>query len=106
MRYFSKVELLVLIRILKSFLPVRFDKPLELKDILDFCWNDGSLYLVTSQGLFESRIVRKTEGKHDFVLCLLNPEPLVRGKVAHLCSDRKTNLYFSLLIRGKWYIMI
>ena len=81
---------------IEKFLPVRFDKPLELKDILDFCWNDGSLYLVTSQGLFESRIVRKTEGKHDFVLCLLNPEPLVRGKVAHLCSDRKTNLYFSV----------
>lgn len=81
---------------IEKFLPVRFDKPLELKDILDFCWNDGSLYLVTSQGLFESRIVRKTEGKHDFVLCLLNPEPLVRGKVAHLCSVGKTNLYFSV----------
>lgn len=81
---------------IEKFLPVRFDKPLELKDILDFCWNDGSLYLVTSQGLFESRIVRKTEGKHDFVLCLLNPEPVVRGKVAHLCSDGKTNLYFSV----------
>lgn len=81
---------------IEKFLPVRFDKPLELKDILDFCWNDGSLYLVTSQGLFESRIVRKTEGKHNFVLCLLNPEPLVRGKVAHLCSDGKTNLYFSV----------
>ena len=81
---------------IEKFLPVRFDKPLELKDILDFCWNDGSLYLVTSQGLFESRIVRKTEGKHDFVLCLLNPEPVVRGKIAHLCSDGKTNLYFSV----------
>ena len=81
---------------IEKFLPVRFDKALELKDILDFCWNDGSLYLVTSQGLFESRIVRKTEGKHDFVLCLLNPEPVVRGKVAHLCSDGKTNLYFSV----------
>lgn len=26
----------------------------------------------------------------------LNPEPVVRGKVAHLCSDGKTNLYFSV----------
>lgn len=80
----------------EKFLPVRFDKTLKLKDVLDFYWNGGNLYLTTSQGLFESRVVRKTEGENDFVLCILNPEPLVRGKVAHLCSDGKTNLYFSV----------
>lgn len=80
----------------EKFIPMRFDKTLNLKDVLDFYWNGENLYLATSQGLFESRAVRKTEGENDFVLCILNPEPLVRGKVAHLCSDGKTNLYFSV----------
>lgn len=84
----------------EKFLPVRFDKTLKLKDVLDFYWNGGNLYLTTSQGLFESRVVRKTEGENDFVLCILNPEPLVRGKVAHLCSDGK-QICISLLIKGK-----
>lgn len=44
---------------MEKFLPVRFDRSLKLKEIQDFCWNDGSLYLATSHGLFESRPIRK-----------------------------------------------
>lgn len=80
----------------ERFLPVRFDRPLKLKEIQDFCWNDGSLYLATSHGLFESRPIRKKEGKEDFVYCILNPEPLIKGKVTNLCTDGKTNLYFAV----------
>lgn len=81
---------------IEKFLPVRFDRPLKLKEIQDFCWNDGSLYLATSHGLFESRPIRKKEGKEDFVYCILNPEPLVKGKITNLCTDGKTNLYFAV----------
>lgn len=80
----------------EKFLPVRFDKPLKLKDIRDCCWSGGKLYLATSQGLFSSHVIRRTGGKDDFVFCSLNPEPLVKGKVGSLCSDGKTNLYFSV----------
>ena len=81
---------------IEQFLPVRFDSPLKLKEIQDFCWNDGNLYLATSQGLFESRPIRKKEGKDDFVYCILNPEPLIKGKITNLCTDGKTNLYFAV----------
>ena len=81
---------------IEKFLPVRFDRPLKLKEIQDFCWNDGNLYLATSQGLFESRPIRKKEGKDDFVYCILNPEPLIKGKITNLCTDGKTNLYFAV----------
>ena len=81
---------------MEKFLPVRFDRPLKLKEIQDFCWNDGSLYLATSHGLFESRPIRKKEGKEDFVYCILNPEPLIKGKITNLCRDGKTNLYFAV----------
>ena len=81
---------------IEKFLPVRFDRPLKLKEIQDFCWYDGSLYLATSHGLFESRPIRKKEGKEDFVYCILNPEPLVKGKITNLCTDGKTNLYFAV----------
>ena len=81
---------------IEQFLPVRFDRPLKLKEIQDFCWNDGNLYLATSQGLFESRPIRKKEGKDDFVYCILNPEPLIKGKITNLCTDGKTNLYFAV----------
>ena len=66
------------------FSTVRFDRPLKLKEIQDFCWNDGNLYLATSQGLFELRPIRKKEGKDDFVYCILNPEPLIKGKITNL----------------------
>ncbi|MCS2599098.1 hybrid sensor histidine kinase/response regulator transcription factor [Bacteroides thetaiotaomicron] len=81
---------------IEQFLPVRFDRPLKLKEIQDFCWNDGNLYLATSQGVFESRPIRKKEGKDDFVYCILNPEPLIKGKITNLCTDGKTNLYFAV----------
>lgn len=81
---------------IEKFLPVRFDRPLKLKEVQDFCWNDGNLYLATSQGLFEARPMRKTEKGDDFVFCILNPEPLVKGKVTNLCTDGKTNLYFAV----------
>ena len=81
---------------IEQFLPVRFDRPLKLKEIQDFCWNDGNLYLATSQGLFELRPIRKKEGKDDFVYCILNPEPLIKGKITNLCTDGKTNLYFAV----------
>ena len=75
---------------MEKFLPVRFDRSLKLKEIQDFCWNDGSLYLATS------RPIRKKEGKEDFVYCILNPEPLIKGKITNLCTDGKTNLYFAV----------
>lgn len=81
---------------IEQFLPVRFDRPLKLKEIQDFCWNDGNLYLATSQGLFELRPIRKKEGKDDFVYCILNPEPLIKGKITNLCTDGKANLYFAV----------
>ena len=30
------------------------------------------------------------EGKEDFVYCILNPEPLIKGKITNLCTDGKT----------------
>lgn len=85
---------------LGKFLPVHIDGALKLKDILDFYWKDGNLYLATLQGLFESRAVRKTERKNDYILCILNPAPLVKGKVENLCVDGESRLYFSI-DRGK-----
>lgn len=38
----------------------------------------------------------KKEGKEDFVYCILNPEPLIKGKITNLCTDGKTNLYFAV----------
>lgn len=81
---------------LGTFLPVHIDRTLNLKDILDFYWKDGNLYLATSQGLFESRAVRKTERENDYVLCILNPVPLVKGRVENLCVGGENKLYFSV----------
>lgn len=78
----------------EMFLPLRFDHPFKLRDILDFYLEDGNLYLATSHGLYESRALRGEGG--DFIMCKLNPEPLVKGKVNDLCTDGKTNLYFTL----------
>lgn len=78
----------------EKFLPLSFDKPLKVKEILDFCWHDGKIYLATMQGLYETSVVRKAES--DSISCTLNPQPLVKGKISDLCLDEKANLYFSV----------
>ena len=40
----------------EEFLPLSFDKPFKLKEVLDFYWNDGKLYLATWQGLYETSV--------------------------------------------------
>lgn len=80
----------------EEFLPLSFDKPFKLKEVLDFYWNDGKLYLATWQGLYETSVSRQTEKKGDVVHCVLNPKPLVKGKVDELCTDGKNNLFFSV----------
>lgn len=80
----------------EKFLPLSFDKPFKLKEVLDFYWNDGKLYLGTWRGLYETSVSRKTEKKGDVVHCVLKPKPLVKGKVDELCTDGKNNLYFSV----------
>ena len=52
---------------IEKFLPVRFDKPLELKDILDFCWNDGSLYLVLHKVYLNRALFARQ--KENMILC-------------------------------------
>lgn len=80
----------------EKYLPVRFNRSVGLRSILDFCWNDGFLYLVTSDGLFRARVVRKKEKETtDFVFCTMEAEPLVKGKIANLCADGKRNLFFT-----------
>lgn len=80
----------------ESFLPIYFNKPFKLRDVLDFYWDDETLYMATSQGLYESRVIRDKDGKEDAISCTLNPEPLLKGKITNLCSDGKGNLYFSV----------
>lgn len=76
----------------EKFLPLYFNKPFKTKEILDFCWYEGKLYLATLQGLYEASVTRKAES--DSVSCVLNPQPLVKGKITNLCMDKKTYLYF------------
>lgn len=78
------------------FLPVIFDRPMKQKEVLDFCWNDRELYLATEQGLFASNAVRKIGAEGEFVSCIIRSEPMVKGKIDNLCTDGKTNLYFSV----------
>lgn len=80
----------------ETFLPLNFDKPFKLNEVLDFCWHGGKLYLATLQGLYETSVSRKTERKGESVFCVLNPEPLIKGKITDLCMDGKGNLYFSV----------
>lgn len=80
----------------EKYLPFCFDRPFKLRDVLDFCWNDGVLYLATSRGLFRAEVVRKGGDKGEFISCTLGVEPLVKGKVTSLCAGGKTNLYVSV----------
>lgn len=80
----------------EKFLSLNFDKPFNLKAVQDFYWNDGKLYLATLQGLYETTVSRKTDKKGDYILCVLNPQPLVKGKIAELCTNGKNGLYFSV----------
>lgn len=80
----------------ETFLPLSFDKPFEPREILDFCWSGGRLYLGTLRGLYEASVTRETGKKGDFILCELNPKPLVKGKVNDLCMNGKSDLYFSI----------
>lgn len=80
----------------EKFLSLRFDISFKQRDILDFYYKDGTLFLGTSHGLFETKVVRSEKKEEDFMFCTLTPAPLVKGKVIHLCSDGKSNLYFSV----------
>lgn len=80
----------------EKFLPFRFDRPLEQKDISGFCRNNGTLYLATSHGLFECSVTRKEdEGRLGEVMFgRVKPLPGVKGQITNLCTDDKTNLFF------------
>ena len=82
----------------EKYLPFRFDRPIDQKSISGFCWNYGKLYLSTSQGLFECNVVRKEDGDQggEHMFCMVKPLPVVKGKITNLCTDDKTNLYFSV----------
>lgn len=79
----------------EKYLPFCFNRPFKLRDVLDFCWSGGNLYLATSHGLFRAGVVRKTGDKGEFIFCTLSAEPLVKGRMTNLCTDGKTNLYMS-----------
>lgn len=83
---------------LEKYIPVRFDQPVVLKDITGFCWFGRILYLSTSQGLLECSVVRKDgDGEDDgYLLCSVKSVPLVKGMIADLCTDDKSNLFFSI----------
>lgn len=83
---------------LEKFLPVRFDSPVNPKDITGFCCYGRILYLSTSKGLLECSVVRKDEDSKDggYLLCSVSSAPLVKGAIAHLCTDDKSNLFFSI----------
>lgn len=85
---FDKVE--------EKYLPFVFNSSFPLRDILDFCWNDDTLYLATSHGLYQAHVTRKTEHEEDFISCTLNTNALVEGSITNLCTDGKSNLYFSV----------
>lgn len=76
------------------YLPLRFDKPINMREILDFCWNGKTLFLATTQGLFSSIPERLKEDKKEVISCALKTEPLIKGKITNLCTDSKVNLYF------------
>lgn len=78
----------------EAFLPLHFDHSFKLSDISDFCLKDGDLYLATSQGLYKGGVLFK-DGDN-FITCKIDTKPLLKGKVNHLCTDGKNNLYFSV----------
>lgn len=80
----------------EKFLPVIFNHLLKQGDVLDLLWVDHDLYLATPQGLFEAKTLRKEGSKGEFISCIVHAQPLVKGKVDHLCTDGNTNLYFSV----------
>ncbi|WP_294479809.1 response regulator [uncultured Bacteroides sp.] len=80
----------------EKFLPFRFDRPLKMKDITGFCWNDETLYLATQQGLFEALVDRKEGNEGEYLFCIVKSTPIVKGKVDNICTDNKTNIYFSV----------
>ena len=80
----------------EKYLPFCFDRSFKLRDVLDFCWSGGVLYLATSYGLFRVDVVRKEGDKGEFIFCTLGAEPLVKGKVTNLCVDGKTNRNYIL----------
>ncbi len=79
----------------EKYLPLSFDKAFKLEEVSDFYWSGGKLYLATLQGLYETSVSRRTGKKGDFIYCVLSPQPLVKGKIADLCTDGKNKLYFS-----------
>lgn len=80
----------------EKFLSLRFNNSFKQREILDFYCKDETLFLATSHGLYEAKVVRSEKNEEDFMFCSLTATPLVKGKVTHLCSDGKSNLYFSV----------
>lgn len=78
------------------YLPFCFDRPFNMRDVLDFCWCGDVLYLGTTHGLFQANVVPMTVDKKDFMFCSLSAEPLVEGRVTNVCTDWKSNLYISI----------
>lgn len=78
----------------EAFLPLHFDHPFKLSDISDFCQRGADLYLATDHGLYKASAVYKRGDV--FITCQLDTKPLLKGKVNHLCTDGKNNLYFSV----------
>lgn len=83
---------------LEKFLPVRFDGSVKPKDITGLCCYGRILYLSTSKGLLECSVARKDEESKEggYLLCSVNSAPLMKGAIANLCTDAKSNLFFSV----------
>lgn len=80
----------------EKFLPVTFSQKLKQGDVADFQWVDSDLYLATTKGLYQAKTIRKEEDEGEFISCAVQDEPLVKGKIDQLCTDGKTNLYFTV----------
>lgn len=82
----------------EKFLPFRFDRPLSMKSITGFSWNEETLYLSTTNGLYEACVTRKEkDGKEEeHLFCIVKSVPMVKGKITNLCTDKKTKLYFTV----------
>lgn len=81
----------------ERFLYLSFDQEFNLRDVSDFCWINGTLYLATSRGLYEAGTAYQNNA--DSVSCMLNREPLYKGKITKLCAGDKGSLY--LCVEGK-----
>lgn len=80
----------------EEYIPMVFNRPLNLRDISDFCYVNDKLYLATTQGLFRASATYMEKEEGDLISCVMEKQPLVNGNIKHLCSDGKENLYMSI----------